>query len=166
MYGSRTLFDIFFPGLVLFNNDVEANYENYIMWSRIHISYADVSSDVTNLVDLLAHETVHDLQAKRYGFFSHFLVPKWVLEGYPEYVVSNPDWRKYKNRLIRIRSGKKVYPYFKYWLLVRHAIEKMGYSVDDLHENKVSREAVEKSLLRWLEDEELPRLMKLQSEQA
>ena len=45
-----------------------------------------------NLIEALAHEMVHTLQADRYGLYNFSPLkhpPMWKLEGYPEYVARN-----------------------------------------------------------------------------
>ena len=109
-----------------------------------------------NLREILTHEAIHTLQAMKYGGLikQKIVTPYWVQEGYPTYIVSSQvnskNFKKFiiyykKHGLEGMRSYEK---YVFYAFLVKHAIEKMHKSVDDMHLGKVDYDEVLDSLLR------------------
>ena len=117
--------------------------------------YASNGAD-ENLDAVLVHESVHAMQNSTYGFFhSLFKTPYWVKEGYPIY--SARALSKYKEEPIIEYMTKTKDIKVKQWdsfsqdqfygLMVKHAIEDMHISVDDLHHGKVSYDEVYRSLL-------------------
>ena len=126
---------------------------------RIFIySNSSQKSDLHNYIyEEMVHEILHTFQYKRYGGIvqSKISIPFWVREGYPVYFS--------RKKLVLADEGvrllKKIYVYGaknlslpdQYQLsgmLVRHAIEKMHKSVDDLHLGKVDYDEVLDSLRR------------------
>ncbi len=120
---------------------------------------ADGKHIVENLDAALAHEMVHVFQYHKYGILEMiFRAPYWVKEGYPTYVTYNMYLGKVdEKKLLRsiiLRSYRELpeqthisYSYLIYALMVKHAIEKMHKSIDELHEGKVSYDEVLGSLL-------------------
>lgn len=80
-------------------------------------------------------------------------IPKWIIEGYAEYASNDrvPPDKDYEEWLRRVNAGESINEYFEYWVLVRHAIDEMEYSIDELHNGEVDRELVAQSLLNWVE---------------
>lgn len=107
------------------------------------------------LSSVIAHEKIHTLQLERYGVLTYKLfIPQWIGEGYAEYASNDaPPDKDYKEWLRRVNAGKSINKYFEYWVLVRHAIDELGYSIDELHNGEVDRDVVEQSLLNWVEKE-------------
>jgi len=104
---------------------------------------------------VLSHELIHVWQNDRY---TTWFVPSfsskiaWYMEGYPMYVTDDPlirDTALIKKALKHPsnvnRHGREAYALWG--LMVKHAIEKMHKSVDDLHLGKVSYGEVLDSLL-------------------
>lgn len=156
------------PTIYLYKNDTFFNVSllNFFsntttydpFYNRIHIKLNDLyANEVLNqdwLSTLITHETTHRLLVERYGILTYtFFMPNWTREGYAEYVSHNhaPPDKDYKEWLTIVRAGKNINQSFESWILVRHAIDEMGYSVDALHNGDVDRETVEQSLLNWVE---------------
>ena len=104
----------------------------------------------------LVHELIHVWQNQRYTTWTKasFLTKNaWYMEGYPVYITNDPimhDQKIVKDALANAkhlkRSQKEAYALWG--LMVKHAIEKMHKSVDDLHLGKVDYAEVLDSLLR------------------
>ena len=103
----------------------------------------------------IVHEVIHTFQAEKYGGWLkyRFNIPYWVLEGYPVYVSRKNLSRAYskfmkycsKHHFNNLSTSDT---YRLNGLLVKHAIEKLNKSVDDLHLGKVNYDEVLDSLLR------------------
>jgi len=97
----------------------------------------------------IVHEVIHTFQALKYGGWIKMglKMPYWVKEGYARYidenkqVVSNP--KKFLSKKDNIGNN-----YTFYALMVKHAIEILNKSVDDLHLGKVDYTEVYNSLLK------------------
>ncbi len=85
-----------------------------------------------NTIDnYIAHELVHILQAKKFGLFSTiFGTPGWVNEGYATYR-SHLFSNKPIEELLVNNSYKKSA------MLIKHAINNMEVSINDLHHGKL-----------------------------
>ena len=91
---------------------------------------------------ILLHEMVHSCQYNRYGLISSlisYFPHKWVYEGYPTYIMS-----KYLHT--DIENLKVSDDYIRFAKAVKHAIEKMHYSVDKLHKGEVDYDTVYKDM--------------------
>jgi len=98
---------------------------------------------------------IHVYQMKKYGWATFmFKTPTWVKEGYATY--SSRDLYTDKPKEV-LQDFIANYPHmksnhisaqYKVWMLmIKHAIEKMHKSVDDLHLGKVEYDEVLDSLL-------------------
>jgi hypothetical protein len=117
-----------------------------------------------NFVRILEHELVHVWQMQRYGFLNTVRMPVWIREGYAVYVAGNFNQLEQSIRrhtpFVHTKKFIELYleknsnffkhtppDYLMYGLMVKHAIEDMNISVDDLHRGKVEYETVLNSLL-------------------
>ena len=105
--------------------------------------------------NLLTHELVHIWQEDYYQSWIYLLLkPKWITEGYAVYVSESNNINNEKKEFLswvhdvgveNIGGGDE----YRLWgLMVKHAIEKMHKSVDELHLGKVEYDEVFKSLLK------------------
>lgn len=151
--------DIFYYlSMLNFSSNSTAVYDT--VYKRIHVRlneehmYTDGIMNQDWLSTVIAGEKIHNLQHERYGILTYlFLIPKWVSKGYVQYVSYDhvPPDKDYEEWLRRVNAGESINKSFEYWVLVRHAIDQMGYSVDELHNGDADRKVVEKSLLNWVE---------------
>jgi len=159
-----------FPTIYLYNNDILFHLSTLIfsnatavygaVFKRIHVRLNSVNMYTDGIINqnwlslVITHEKIHSLQYERYGILVYSFVPKWIGEGYAEYASGDapaPSDKNYEKWLRRVNAGESIHKGFEYWILVRHAIDEMGYSIDELHNGEVDREVVEKSLLNWAE---------------
>ena len=112
------------------NQDIKASQNSYTFFSKE-----------------IVHEVTHTLQAIKYGGWikSKLVIPYWVSEGYAEYIEEHKIVHKNPKNFLKKNQRNKNYTL--YALMVKHAIEKMHYSVDDLHLGKVAYNKVLNSLL-------------------
>jgi len=109
-----------------------------------------------NLDAILVHEAIHVFQNAKYGWiYTSFKMPYWVKEGYPIYSARSLSLYGEKEIIEYMLKTKdtminKWTPFVQdqfYGLMVKHAIEKMHKTVDELHEGKVDFNEVWDSLL-------------------
>ncbi|MCF6344891.1 MAG: hypothetical protein L3J00_00300 [Thiomicrorhabdus sp.] len=154
--------DILFSlSAIRFPSNVKAVHEG-IIFKRMHVSLNEEGIHINGIPNqdwlsiIITHERIHNLQYKRYGILTYTLfIPEWVKEGYAGYISRGrvPSDKDYEEWLRRINAGENINKHFEYSILVRHAIDKMGYSPDELHNDEVDHEMVKKSLLIWVEKE-------------
>jgi len=110
-----------------------------------------------NFDAVLAHELIHTYQNSKYGFFVRYK-SSWIIEGYATYASKGLYIKKPKEILENYikhypeyenMPSKHLSKKYQVWMLmVKHAIEKMHKSVDDLHLGKVEYDEVLDSLLK------------------
>jgi len=86
----------------------------------------------------IQHEVIHTLQAMKYGGWiqSKFTIPYWVSEGYAEYIEENKLVHHNPKEFLDTNKERKNYTL--YALMVKHAIEDLNKSIDDLHLGKLN----------------------------
>ncbi len=97
------------------------------------------------------------MQNTNYGwFYSAFRMPYWVKEGYAIYSawkLSRYNESKIIEYLKTQKTGTNRWSIFLkdqlYGLMVKHAIEQMHYSVDDLHRGKVDYDTVYRDMMKY-----------------
>jgi hypothetical protein len=107
---------------------------------------------------VLAHETIHQLQTDK-GYTPWYLpnflskTPTWVREGYAVYSEMRMGKERQKDFDILVKEQKFTHlashqEYALWGMMVKHAIEDMNISVDDLHRGKVDYDTVFDSLMK------------------
>jgi len=149
-----------YPGLQFLYMDTIARTINGEMFMRNFnaqtMNMKDNKGDIA-FYKVLSHELVHIWQSQNYAIIGKFLWRKtWVLEGYAVYASESQDSRlqtdtKIKSFLQKYYNNSKSFrekgSYSLWGLMIKHAIEKMHKSVDDLHLGKVEYDEVLDSLL-------------------
>jgi len=125
-----------------------------------------------NLIELLAHEITHCLQANKYGIlkFNPFRHPEfWKLEGYPEYIskqqeFSNKDYNLESdiNRYINLESkatdiwilseqGGCEVPnyYYKGRLMIQYLMNIKHFSYDQILKDTISENVIYQEMANW-----------------
>jgi hypothetical protein len=118
------------------------------------VYYNQEKKDAIPFSIVLPHELVHVWEAHTYGYIKYFFISQWIKEGYAVYVSGELValegkrnfllWLK-NNNFQNISSHES---YILWALMVKHAIEKMHKSVDDLHLGKVDYDEVLDSMLQ------------------
>ena len=137
----------------------------FTLKKSIFVNHGDIATNEAyaysgakeNLDAILLHESVHAMQNIRYGwFYASYKIPYWIKEGYAIYSAWKLSRYKEQDLIDYLTKTKDAdidrWSIFAkdqfYGLMVKHAIEKMHKSVDDLHLGKVDYEEVLDSLLR------------------
>jgi hypothetical protein len=135
-----------------FNASVGAVSDNWLT-RNIYLRESDIAAnrlipphgrladaDVRPLSYFIAHEATHVMQSRTFGRMMKFRYPKWLIEGYADFVAKGGSFDFEENRrllqeddprLDYARSGL----YRRYHLMVAMLIEKDGYTIRRLFAN-------------------------------
>ena len=99
-------------------------------------------ADVRPLSYFIAHEGVHVMQSRTFGRAVSLTSPKWLVEGYADYVAKAGDFHFEDNRQ-RLIDGDPLLSesyarrglYRRYHLMVEHAFRASGFSVIQLFDD-------------------------------
>ena len=95
----------------------------------------------------LAHEFTHTLIGDQVGVVEFNTMPRWLAEGYPDYVALGPNYsyqkalESYQNRDPRVH-GTLAEDYLRYGVLVAYALERQRTEVTKLFENPPNEKAL------------------------
>lgn len=99
----------------------------------------------------ITHEITHTLTKQTVGSYTHWKMPEWVTEGYPDYVGKGSAFHYDEARqaflsnapeMDRWRSGL----YLRYHLLVAHLLDKKQWRVEQLLNQPIDQQAVEEEI--------------------
>jgi hypothetical protein len=92
----------------------------------------------------IAHEAGHVVQARRLGRLAHWRLPRWLAEGYADFVAKGVDFDVEENRRLLLAGDPLLTPesglYRRYHLMVAALLARPGMSVDRLFANPPSEE--------------------------
>jgi hypothetical protein len=130
--------------------------------NNIFINQADLGKDLVyrnapqnnqrSLSGVIAHETVHLLIRKRFGYWRNLTMPAWKKEGYAEYVAGGSTL-PYETGVKMWKENPKDgtgYQYFKYYMLVKYLLEHDKISVDELFNREFDVASLEARVLSIL----------------
>lgn len=103
---------------------------------RLNISRSGESdAGPRTLSSVIAHEITHGLIRERIGLVNEIRMPKWIKEGYCDYISRESSFPEDEGRRLLL-AGKdnpsKSFEYFVYRQMVRHLIEDRGMRFQDL----------------------------------
>jgi len=150
--------------MIPFSQIFLTNSDAYKLFNSIYFKYVDIDKNMvyanskkqypSKFSIVLAHELVHIWQKNRLTYINFFMLPQWIKEGFPVYVSQEFD-KKIKDKkdfITWVQNNKNkssMSDFCALWgLMVKHAIEKMHKTVDELHEGKVEYDEVLNSLLK------------------
>jgi hypothetical protein len=102
-----------------------------------------------------AHEITHGLIGHRLGMWREFCVPRWVKEGYCDYVTrasTFPEAEGYKLLTTSGHDPSMSFRYFTYHQMVRHLMDDQGCSFEQLVDRAGELALVEAETVRAIED--------------
>lgn len=130
---------------------------------NIFVADADFVKDATrssaptyntrSVSGVVAHEITHNLIRKRLGLIRSIMLPKWVAEGYCEYVAHESSFPEAEG--LRLLAAGRADPspsfrYFRYRQMVRHLMEDEELNFDQLAARARDEHAVEAETLAAL----------------
>jgi capsule polysaccharide modification protein KpsS len=130
--------------------------------SNVFINEADISRDLVfrkapannqrSLSGVISHEITHLHIRSRFGYVQNVTLPTWKKEGYCEYVAggSTLDYETGVRLWKANPNNDTGYQYFKYYLLVKHLLEKEGLTVEEFLNRDIDRAQLEAKVLNTL----------------
>ena len=161
MSKSELFYDDFKGDVVFFNNSWGYSVASKMMksfgitYSVFHkslINRSDPSvntvfsgSDERALVDVVAHELVHQLIYNEFGFIKErFLISPWKQEGYAEYIAGSGSFDEIQG--LEILCSEDTQPnsgsfsYFLYRIAITHLLDNSNLSIRDVFEQDIELE--------------------------
>ena len=130
--------------------------------SNVFINEADIGRDLVfrkapannqrSLSGVISHEITHLHLRKHLGYVKNVTAPTWKKEGYCEYVAagSTLDYETGVKLWKANPNNDTGYQYFKFYLLVKHLLEKEGMTVQDFLNRDIDRAELEAKVLNTL----------------
>ena len=154
-------------------------YNNVVLSGKMDAAnqFIELNGRQRHLTRTLAHEMIHDLQARRFGLFhSRPLknIPLWKWEGYPEYIAYRSSVKDEKKILldnitrlvslgdgswspveIDIDEGKSFagLDYFRWWLMIKYLVDIRQMRYECILEEDIKYNAVLAGMLSWYSTE-------------
>ena len=94
-------------------------------------------AEVRTLPYFIAHEATHILQSRSYGRLLHMRYPRWLVEGYADFIAKDGAF-DFEENLQLLRAGDRLLSYEdsglyrRYHLMTAFLIEERGKSVNEL----------------------------------
>lgn len=105
---------------------------------------------------VVAHEITHNLIRRRLGLIRGMLLPRWVNEGYSDYVAQESSFPADEG-FRRLREGEEEtsgsFQYFVYRQMVRHLVEDRHCSFEELVKQAGDSEAIKAETIAALRKE-------------
>jgi hypothetical protein len=128
---------------------------------NIFIAEADVKADLAisssgdgrPLSGVVAHEITHGLIRHRIGIWRSMRLPKWVAEGYCEYVARSGSFPEDKGHQMLIEgesSDSLPFRYFLYRQMVRYLFDERHLSFEEVLARSREEAIVEKEMRAWI----------------
>jgi hypothetical protein len=116
------------------------------------------STNLSHLSTVIAHELVHSAVVKEIGQQKYLTTPKWVKEGYSEYVAHDEITLGFLKRrfdleqatnFVKDERNDLFFSYDKYTLMVSYLILEKNKSEQSLFDSPPSEKELIKELLKW-----------------
>lgn len=103
--------------------------------------------EVRPLSYFIAHELTHVMQARAFGRFMALRYPRWLREGYADYVGKGDAFDLEENRRLLIAGDPALDPersglYRRHHLLVAWLVDREGRSIRDVHRDRPEEAAL------------------------
>ncbi|MBI5777969.1 MAG: hypothetical protein HZA49_00745 [Planctomycetes bacterium] len=100
-----------------------------------------------------AHEIVHVMIRKKVGTIKDYRLPRWISEGYCEYVSADSSFPEAEGVRLLISGGQNDSASFRYFVwrkMVEYLIDAQGYSFARLIGGGLNPEQVKREMVEWL----------------
>ena len=145
----RDTFGFFYLNTIIANADLETNMAKAYRANHNTRSFTSVAT----------HEICHEMIRDKFGFLSSHTKPKWLQEGYCEYIAkesSFPENLGYE----MIAKGKaeksNSFKYFEYRKMVEFYLDKKGYTIGELFSSPPSESDARNQMRNWLSNQNPP----------
>ena len=146
---SRDTFGFFSLNTIIAHADLETNMAKAYRANHNTRSFTSVAT----------HEICHEMIRDKFGFLSNHTKPKWLQEGYCEYIAkesSFPENLGYE----MIAKGKadksNSFKYFEYRKMVEFYLDKKGYTIGELFSSPPSESDARNQMRNWLSNQNPP----------
>ena len=146
---SREAFGFFYLNTIIAHADLETNMAKAYRANHNTRSFTSVAT----------HEICHEMIRDKFGFLSSHTKPKWLQEGYCEYIAkesSFPENLGYE----MIAKGKadksNSFKYFEYRKMGEFYLDKKGYTIDELFYSPPSESDARNQMRNWLSNQNPP----------
>lgn len=106
-----------------------------------------------SFVSVATHEIGHEMIKDEFGLISAHKAPKWLNEGYCEYISGESSFPKEKG-LEMMSKGESVedysFKYFEYRRMVEFCLEKRGSTIKELFSDPPSERDIKEKTQQWL----------------
>ena len=145
----RDTFGFFYLNTIIAHADIETNMAKAYRANHNTRSFTSVAT----------HEICHEMIRDKFGFLSGHTKPKWLQEGYCEYIAkesSFPENLGYE----MIAKGKadksNSFKYFEYRKMVEFYLDKKGYTIGELFSSPPSESDARNQMRNWLSNQNPP----------
>lgn len=135
----------------------------YVFFNNHYITKSEIKNDVsiknsegynkTSLTHVITHESMHTLLQERLGLIKYLSLPKWMMEGYCEYI-SDDSIYDYDEGIEQLKTGKKdkskSFNYFQYRIMVEYLFDVEKITFDDFVEKDFDFSSVELKMIESL----------------
>jgi hypothetical protein len=100
-----------------------------------------------------AHEITHTLAKRAVGWYCHFKLPRWIREGYADYVGKGSSFKYADAERAFASDAREMDPqksglYLRYNLLVAHLLNKEHWTVERLFSEPIDQKTIEALIRR------------------
>ena len=145
----RDTFGFFYLNTIIAHADLETNMAKAYRANHNTRSFTSVAT----------HEICHEMIRDKFGFLSGHTKPKWLHEGYCEYIAKEstfPENLGYE----MIAKGKadksNSFKYFEYRKMVEFYLDKKGYTIGELFSSPPSESDARNQMRNWLSNQNPP----------
>lgn len=146
---SRDGFGFIYLNIIIAHADLETNMAKAYRAKHNTRSFTSVAT----------HEICHKMIRDKFGFLSGHTKPKWLQEGYCEYIAKEstfPENLGYE----MIAKGKadksNSFKYFEYRKMVEFYLDKKGYTIEQLFSSPPSESDARNQMRNWLSNQNPP----------
>ena len=108
---------------------------------------------------VVTHECGHSLVRRRIDMFASLRLPRWLSEGYSEYLAGDSSYPQAEGDRQIIRgsdSGGGAFTYLVYWRMAEYLIDGQGRRIEDLAAHPPDENQVKQQMRRWLQEGKRP----------
>ena len=146
---SREAFGFFYLNTIIAHADLETNMAKAYRANHNTRSFTSVAT----------HEICHEMIRDKFGFLSGHTKPKWLQEGYCEYIAkesSFPENLGYEMIAKRKAEKSNSFKYFEYRKMVEFYLDKKGYTIGELFSSPPSESDARNQMRNWLSNQNPP----------
>ena len=106
-----------------------------------------------SFVSVATHEIGHEMIKNEFGLISALKAPKWLNEGYCEYISGESSFSEKKGLEIMSKGESEEnhsFKYFEYRKMVEFCLDKRGSTIQELFSDPPSERSIREQTRQWL----------------